>query len=88
VFGQLVNLEAARLGGLVVALVTRIFDTIVHGALVFFQITLFTGNVEAPVAREPHKIFRMTVFLVSLEPHGRGRDVTALVAVKVHTAVS
>lgn len=86
-FGQLVDLQAAGLGCLVVALITRILDPVVNSTLVLFQIALFAGNIKTAVTGKADKVFRMAVLLVSLEPDGRGRDVAAFVAEKVDGAV-
>lgn len=86
-FGQLVDLQAAGLCCLVVALVTRILHAVMHGTLMFFKVRLFGGNVKAPVAGEADKVLCVTVFFVPLEPDGGGRDVAALVAKKVIGAV-
>ena len=86
-FGQLVDLQAAGLRCLVVALITRILDSVMNGALVLFQVALFAGNIKTAVTGKADKIFRMAVLFVALESDGRGRDVAALVAEKVHAAM-
>lgn len=86
-FGQLVDFEAARLRGLVVALIAGVLDAVVDGALVLLQVALLAGNVVAAVAGKPDKILCVTVFFVPFELDGGGGDETAVLAVVTDGAV-